>query len=94
MDIKVSGIDYKVLNKTAEEMGGHIGLANFNTQEIWIHNDMTQQTKVIARWHETVHILEKAYGVKMSEEQVTIFTHALVSLLRDNPNIVDQFNND
>jgi hypothetical protein len=28
----------------------------------------------------------------MSEEQVTIFTHALVALLKDNPNIVDQFN--
>ena len=91
MDIKVSGITYKVLTKTAEEMGGNIGLANFNTQEIWIHQDMTHQTKVIARWHETVHILEKVYGVKMSEEQVTIFTHALVALLKDNPNIVDQF---
>ena len=93
MDIKVSGIVYKVLNKTAEEMGGHIGLANFNTQEIWIHNDMTPQTKVIARWHETMHILEKAYGVKMSEEQVTTFTHAFVSFLCDNPNVVDKINN-
>jgi len=91
MDIKVSGITYKILTKTAEEMGGHIGLANFNTQEIWIHQNMTPQTKMIARWHETVHILEKAYGVIMSEEQVTIFTHALIALLKDNPGIVDQF---
>jgi len=93
MEVKVSGIVYSISERTPEEMNGNIGLANFNTQEIWINAAASPQTKMIARWHEIVHILERAYGVKMSEEQVTIFTHALVAFLRDNPNTVAEINN-
>jgi hypothetical protein len=93
MNIKVSGIDYNISDKSSDEMNGNVGLANFNTQEIWINATMSSQTKMIARWHEIIHILDRSYGVKMSEEQVTIFTHALVSLLCDNPDIVDKINN-
>jgi hypothetical protein len=93
MNVKISGIDYTISEKSSDEMNGNIGLANFNTQEIWINSSASEQTKMIARWHEIMHILERAYGVKMSEEQVTIFTHALVSFLRDNPNVVDKINN-
>ena len=90
MEVKVSGIVYTISERSPEEMNGNIGLANFNTQEIWINSAASPQTKMIARWHEIVHILERAYGVKMNEEQVTIFTHALVSFLCDNPGIVVQ----
>jgi hypothetical protein len=93
MDVKVSGIVYSISERSSEEMNGNIGLANFNTQEIWINSSASPQTKMIAHWHEIVHIIERAYGVHMSEEQVTIFTHGLVSFLRDNPSIVDQINN-
>ena len=93
MNIKVSGINYIISEKSPEEIGGNIGLANFNTQEIWINSSVSPQTKMIARWHEIIHILEQSYGVKMSEEQVTTFTHAFVSFLCDNPNVVDKINN-
>ena len=93
MNINISGIDYSISDKSPVEMNGNVGLANFNTQEIWINSEMTQQTKMLARWHEIVHILDQSYGVKMSEEQVTIFTHALVALFRNNENIVDKINN-
>jgi len=93
MDVKVAGIVYTISERSPEEMNGNIGLANFNTQEIWINSSASPQTKIIARWHEIVHILERAYGVSMSEQQVTIFTHALVSFLRDNPDTVDKINN-
>ena len=38
--VKISGIEYAIVMKTSEEMGGNIGLANFNTQEISINQNM------------------------------------------------------
>jgi len=90
-NVKISGIDYAVIMKSAEEMAGHIGLANFNTQEIWINAGSTAQTIKIAKWHEVVHMLDHAYDLFMSEKQVKFFTHALVALLEDNPGIVEEF---
>jgi len=91
MEIKIAGITYKILFKTPEEMQGHIGLARFNDQEIWIGDQFTNQTKKIALWHETLHMLSDAFNLKMTEDQVKVTTHALVSLLEDNPEIVNQF---
>ena len=90
-NVKISGIDYAIIMKSAEEMAGHIGLANFNTQEIWINQSSTEQTIKIAKWHEVVHMLDHAYDLEMTERQVKFFTHALLALLEDNPGIVEQF---
>ena len=49
--MKICGINYAVLYKTSEEMQGRIGTANFNTQEIWIGESFSDQTKKIALWH-------------------------------------------
>jgi hypothetical protein len=91
MFIKIAGIVYHIMFKTQEEMQGNIGLAHFNDQEIWINNRFSNQTKKIALWHETLHILSDAFNLKMDEEQVKFTTHALLSLLEDNPEIVEQF---
>ena len=85
MKLKICGIDYEVLYKTSEEMQGTIGLARFNDQEIWIVNNFTEQTKKIALWHETLHILSDSYNLKMTEEQVKFLTHSLIALVEDNP---------
>jgi hypothetical protein len=90
-NVKISGIDYAIIMKPAEEMGGHIGLANFNTQEIWINQSSTEQTIKIAKWHEVVHMLDHAYDLEMTERQVKFFTHALLAFLEDNPGIVQEF---
>lgn len=84
MKLKICGLTYEVKYKTAEEMQGTIGLARFNDQEIWIGNDFTEQTKKIALWHETLHILSDAYNLKMNEEHVKFLTHALIALVEDN----------
>lgn len=94
MEIKISGINFQMQDKEPEKMNGLVGMAMFNAQEMWINSASTQQTKIIARWHEIIHMMDRAYGTKLTEEQVTIFTHALVALLRDNEGIVDQINND
>ena len=87
MKLKICGLEYSVLYKTPEEMGGTIGLARFNDQEIWIGNQFTDQTKKIALWHETLHILSDAYNLKLEEEQVKFLTHALIAFVDDNKNI-------
>jgi len=92
--IKISGIEYAIVMKSPEEMGGHIGLANFNTQEISINQSMTSQTIKIAKWHEVIHMLDHAYDLDMTEKQVKFFTHALVALFEDNPGIVKHFKGD
>ena len=86
--VRISGIDYYIIMKSAEEMGGHIGLANFNTQEISINREMTDQTIKIAKWHEVIHMLDHAYDLEMTEKQVKFFTHALIALIEDNPGVV------
>ena len=45
----------------------------------------SEQTKKIALWHETLHILSDAYNLKMNEEQVKFMTHALIAFVEDNP---------
>lgn len=89
--VKISGIEYAIVMKPPEEMGGSIGLANFNTQEILINQNMTRQTIKIAKWHEVIHMLDHTYDLEMTEKQVKFFTHALIALFEDNPGIVEEF---
>ena len=90
MNIHISGIDFGVHYKTGEEMGGHIGLAHFDRQEVWINQAHTAQTKKIALLHETLHILSSVYNLNFSEEQVVVMTHALLGALRNNPEFVEE----
>lgn len=91
MDIKISGINYQVVENSSDVMGGRLGLADFNSQTISINQDYSNQTKMIARWHETLHILSSAYNIKLTEDQVVVLTHAIVALLEDNKDIVENF---
>lgn len=93
---KVAGIEYDILQKTQEEMGGHIGQADFNAQEVRICQNFSKQTKKIAIYHEIIHILSDAYGLNLTEDQVRIGTHALLGFLSENPdfnvvNVLDSF---
>jgi hypothetical protein len=83
-EIKICGIVYSIFYKTPEEMEGRLGLANFNTQEIWINSGSTEQTKKIAVVHEILHMMDHAYNLKLSEEQVVFTSHAFLALLSDN----------
>jgi Zn-dependent peptidase ImmA (M78 family) len=87
--IKISGLDYTVNFRNNEEMGGLIGSADFNKQEININSTHTAQTKQIAIFHEILHLLSDSYGIHLTEEEVKIITHSFVALLRDNPNLVN-----
>ena len=85
--IRIAGLDYDIKYKSGNEMGGNLGLANFNNQEISINQDATEQTKMIAVVHEILHIISDSYNLKMTEEQVKFLTHALIAFRHDNPEI-------
>ena len=83
----VAGISYSVEHLPSEAMGGNIGLADFNKQKISINSDHTEQTQKLACIHEIIHIVDKAYNLKLTEEQVTYGAHALYAFLKENAEI-------
>jgi hypothetical protein len=85
MKLRIAGIDYTIANVSANELNGLLGSADFNNQIIKINKDATQTTQHIATTHEIIHILDKAYNIKLSEEQVIYLAQAIVALMNDNP---------
>ncbi len=83
--LRIGGIEYMVEILSAEEMKGHLGLADFNNHKIMISKDATEATQQIAFIHEILHILDKSYNIKLTEEQVIYTAQALVALVNDNP---------
>jgi hypothetical protein len=86
-NVRIAGINYSIDFVDPSQMvtGGGIGEADFNNQAIRINKNVSEQTKQIAIVHEVVHMIDHAYMTKLSEEQVVVFTHGLVQLLKDNP---------
>jgi hypothetical protein len=83
--LRIAGINYKIELLSTEEMKGHLGLADFNNQKISINKETTEATQQIALIHEVIHILDKSFNIKLTEEQVIYTAQALVSLTNDNP---------
>ena len=85
--IKICGINYDILYKSNEEMGGRSGYAHFNAQQICINTSHTPQTQKIALLHEVLHIMSDAYNPKMRLDE-GFTTHALLALFTDNPDFI------
>jgi len=81
---KIASIDYNIVRKTNEEMNGLIGTADFNRQIVSINKEHTEQTQKIAVYHEILHLISDTYGLNLSEEQVKIGAHALISFVAEN----------
>lgn len=84
MKFRIAGIDYAVIEKSTDDMNGLVGSADFNHQIISINRDCTEQTQEIALLHEVLHIVDAAFNVGLSEEQVRVLTHGLLALVKDN----------
>lgn len=81
---------YDIRFKDLEAMGGLIGSADFNRQEISVNKSHTYQTQQIAILHEILHIISDSYNLKWDEETTKYTTHALISLFSDNPSLMYQ----
>jgi hypothetical protein len=84
--VSIAGILYQINRLPADEINGLLGTADFNKQCININRDATATTQEIAVLHEIIHIISDAWGLKLTEEQVKIGTHALISFLKENKN--------
>lgn len=89
-NVSIAGINYSINKLPTEVMNGLLGQADFNKQCININADASSVTQEIASLHEIIHIVSDAWGLKLSEEQVKIGTHALICFLRENPNFETQ----
>ena len=85
--IKICGMIYTIVYKSSAEMNGTLGLADFNKQEISINAEITQQSQTLALYHEVLHIIDMAYNLKLTHEQVTFASHAILALVNDNPEL-------
>ena len=85
--IKVAGLQYTIEFLPNDMMGGNIGLADFDKQRVMINDEATEQTKEIAVVHELLHILDKAYNLKLTEEQVKYTAHAILALYKENQHL-------
>ena len=83
--MRISGLEYIIEYVDPSELGGSIATADFDNQRIKISFDATAQTQCIAKLHETIHILDKVYGIELEERQVVLLAHALIALKADNP---------
>jgi len=90
--IRISGLNYSVEELSPDEMNGNIGLADFNRQRIMINSTFSNQTKIIATWHEMIHIIDTVYGTKLTEEQVVTLTHGILAVFLDNPGLLETLN--
>ena len=88
MKFRIAGIDYTVIEKSTEDMNGLVGSADFNHQIISINRDYTGQTQEIALLHEVLHIVDSAFNVGLTEEQVRVLTHGLLALVKDNQDVL------
>lgn len=85
MKLRVAGIDYGIEQVSSKDLNGLLGTADFNNQCIKINKDATETTQHIAIIHEIIHVLDKSYNIKLSEEQVVYLAQAIVALVNENP---------
>jgi len=88
MKLRIAGIDYDVEYVSSDNLNGLLGTADFNNQKIKINKDSTDATQHIAVIHEIIHILDKSYNIKLSEEQVVYLAQAIVALVKENPEFI------
>lgn len=88
MKLRVAGIFYDIEYVSSDDLKGLLGTADFNNQKIKINKDATEVTQHIAVIHEIIHILDKSYNIKLSEEQVVYLAQAIVALVKENPDFI------
>ena len=88
MKLRVAGIFYDIEYVSSDDLKGLLGTADYNNQKIKINKDATEVTQHIAVIHEIIHILDKSYNIKLSEEQVVYLAQAIVALVKENPDFI------
>ncbi|NPU90004.1 MAG: hypothetical protein HPY87_09030 [Fervidobacterium sp.] len=68
------------------------GLILFSRSEIYIDKCLLPQAKYQTLWHEIIHGISTAVGVKLTEEQIEAVSYAVIGVIRDNQAILNRMN--
>lgn len=91
--VKIGWKEYKILEQAPDEAlidGGTIcyGQVFYDRQEIYINKNYRKKHKKATLLHEVIHAIDEQYSIDLKEEQVVSLTHGLMSVLKDNPEIL------
>ena len=92
MKIKYNGFLFEVIYQDVVLNDGEEVLAkvNVDNQKIYICNSLTKQMKENAILHETIHIINREYGLPDIEEHVNCTANGLYAFIKDNPDLILQ----
>lgn len=93
--VKIGWKEYKILEQPPDEAlidGGTIcyGQVFYDRQEIYINKNYRKKHRKATLLHEVIHAIDEQYSIDLKEEQVVSLTHGLMSVLKDNPEILSR----
>ena len=86
--LKIIGKEYTVQLLSAEEFPGSYGETHTAQGVIKIRTGQTLYDEADTLLHETIHALDERFQLNLTERQVYCTTVGLLSLLKDNPDML------
>lgn len=91
--VRIGGIVYDVLevenlldDSKATKINGQI---KYNTTEILIEKNLSEQAKEVTLWHEIIHGIIIQASMEQEEKLIEVLGYGIFGVLQDNPDILD-----
>jgi hypothetical protein len=68
---------------------GAMGCDEYDKNRILLKSGMPESIRAVTLMHELIHDISSSYSMRLSEQNVDTLATAFVTLLRDNPRLVD-----
>lgn len=90
LKINSSTFAVKYLNELtdAETNRELMGQADYTKKVIRIWNQMPKESKQQTLLHEALHVIEREYGIKLSESKLEVLANALYAFMIDNKSFI------
>ena len=88
MEIRIFGKTFVIKKCSREQVDGNDGIAGNTAQEIYIANDLTEESSGETLLHELIHLVDwelEPPEKRLKEEQVHRISRSLWTVLKDNP---------
>lgn len=88
----IAGRDVKVLKGTSEMypqlrrpgQKDYAGDCNLSKNELTINSTHSEEEQFSTLWHESIHMIDEIFSIKLTEEQVKKLERGIVMFLNDN----------
>ena len=88
--VRILSANWRVRQKHGHEMS-ELGLCHCDIREIWLNAGNLPEVNRNTFLHELLHALSYTAQLEMTERQVDVLATMLISLCRENPQLVDYF---